>query len=278
MPFLTEPEPQRGDALSILDGVRRIVAANPGPMTYYGTNTYLIDTPAGLVVLDPGPANHPEHVKAIVRAADGNVALILVSHHHHDHIGAVPALQRATGARTAGWREQAIAEFEPDIKLDDGAEIAGLTAVHTPGHAPDHLCFLLPDRGGQDVLFSADHVMSWSSTVVSPPAGDMRAYFQSLETLLARSDDVFLPGHGPPLSEPRTLVRELLDHRQQRERTIAAALESGKPADTYTLMNAIYSQVHPTLRRAAERNVLAHLLKLEAEGTVAREGELWRAV
>lgn len=277
MPFLTEPEPERGAALPILNGVRRIVAANPGPMTYYGTNTYLIDTPDGLVVLDPGPANHPEHVEAIVRAADGNVALILVSHHHHDHIGAIPALQQATGAQTAGWREQAIAEFEPDIKLDDGAEIAGLTALHTPGHAPDHLCFLLASRDGQDVLFSADHVMSWSSTVVSPPAGDMRAYFQSLEALLTRSEELFLPGHGPPLAEPRTLVGELLHHRQLRERTIAAALESGKPADTHTLMNAIYSQVHPTLRRAAERNVLAHLLKLEAEGTVVREGDLWRA-
>ncbi len=277
MPFLTEAEPERGAALPVMPGVRRIVAANPGPMTYRGTNTYLIDTPDGLVVLDPGPADHPEHVDAIKRAAGETVSLILVSHHHHDHIGAIPALQAETGAPTAGFREQAIPEFEPQIKIDDGGTIAGMTALHTPGHASDHLCFELAGRDGTRVLFSADHVMSWSSTVVSPPGGNMLAYFQSLKKLLDRADDIYLPGHGPPLSEPRTLVRELLHHRQERERALAAALAGGRRADTFTLMSELYSQVDPRLRRAAERNVLAHLLKLEQEGRVTREGDLWRA-
>lgn len=278
MPFLSEPEPPRGQPLPVLPGVRRIVAANPGPMTYRGTNTYLVDTEDGLVVLDPGPANHPEHVDAILAAAAGGVGLILVSHHHQDHIGAVPALQAATGAPVAGFRQRAIPEFEPDTKLDDGDRVAGLTALHTPGHAPDHLCFAWRAQDGTRLLFSADHVMSWSTTVVSPPSGDMRAYFASLERLLAREqDDVYLPGHGPMLPQPRDLVRELLLHRQAREQAVAEALAGGAPASTQALMEAIYTELHPSLRGAAERNVLAHLLKLEAEGRVARDGELWRS-
>ncbi len=279
MPFLTEAEPARGEALPVIPGVRRIVAANAGPMTYRGTNTYLIDTAeAGAVVLDPGPADHPEHVDAILRATGGGkVGLILVSHHHYDHIGAVEPLRQATGAPVAGFREQAIPEFEPEVKIDDGDRIAGMTALHTPGHAPDHLCFAFRTSEGTEVLFSADHVMSWSSTVVSPPSGNMRAYFASLEKLLGRADQLYLPGHGPKLPEPQTLVRELLAHRRARERAIEDALANGEPADTYSIMNALYAQVDPRLRRAAERNVLAHLLKLEAEGRVRRDGEFWRA-
>jgi glyoxylase-like metal-dependent hydrolase (beta-lactamase superfamily II) len=276
MPFLTEPEPERGAVLPVMPGISRIVAANPGPMTYYGTNTYLIDTPDGLVVLDPGPEDHPEHVEAILRATGPNVALILVSHTHHDHVGAVPALQEATGAPTVGFRRSGIESFEADIKLADGDAVAGMTAIHTPGHASDHLCFALEVSDGTAVLFSADHVMSWSTSVVSPPGGDMMDYFASLRLLLDRADDVFLPGHGPPLPEPRTLVREFLTHRMARERAIETALAGGA-AGTYALMDALYSQVHPRLRRAAERNVLAHLLKLEAEGKVMRDGEQWHA-
>ena len=130
---------------------------------------------------------------------------------------------------------------------------------------------------GDKVLFSADHVMSWSTSIVSPPGGDMRDYFASLELLLARDDDVYLPGHGPPLREPRTLVREMLTHRMIREQAIAKKLTNG-PFDTYTIMDTLYSQLNPRLRKAAERNVLAHLLKMEAEGKVMREGELWRAM
>jgi glyoxylase-like metal-dependent hydrolase (beta-lactamase superfamily II) len=276
MPFLTEPEPERGAVLPVMPGISRIVAANPGPMTYHGTNTYLIDTTKGTVVLDPGPEEHPEHVAAILRATGPNVALILVSHTHHDHVGAVPALQDATGAPTVGFRLSGLESFEADIKLADGDAVAGMTAIHTPGHASDHLCFALQTSDGTAVLFSADHVMSWSTSVVSPPGGDMADYFASLRLLLDRADDAYLPGHGPPLPDPRALVRELLTHRMAREQAIEAALSRGA-SGTYALMNALYSQVHPRLRRAAERNVLAHLLKLEAEGKVMRDGEQWRA-
>ena len=276
MPFLTESEPERGALLPVMPGISRIVAANPGPMTYHGTNTYLIETDDGLAVLDPGPEGHPEHVQAILRAAGPRISLILVSHTHHDHVGAVPALKQATGAPTVGFRVSADDSFDADIKLANGDRIAGMTAIHTPGHASDHLCFALPASDGTDVLFSADHVMSWSTSVVSPPGGDMLAYFASLRLLLGRTDDVFLPGHGPPLPAPRNLVREMLTHRLMREQAIQRKLAQG-PAGTYVLMDTLYSQLHPRLRRAAERNVLAHLLKLEAEGKVQRDGEMWRA-
>lgn len=278
MPFLTEPEPERGAVLPVMPGISRIVAPNPGPMTYYGTNTYLIETTEGLVVLDPGPEGHPEHVQAIMRATGGNVALILVSHTHHDHIGAVPELQDATGAPVVAFRVSGADNFAADIKLADGDAVAGMLALHTPGHALDHLCYALPAKDGTAVLFSADHVMSWSTSVVSPPGGDMGDYFNSLRLLLDRTDDVFLPGHGPTLPHPRDLVREMLHHRQVREQAIAAKLTRDGAADTFTLMDTIYSQVNPRLRRAAERNVLAHLLKLEADGKVVRDGDLWRGV
>jgi glyoxylase-like metal-dependent hydrolase (beta-lactamase superfamily II) len=278
MPFLTELEPDRGPVLPVLPGVSRIVAGNPGPMTYYGTNTYLIETSEGTVVLDPGPEGHSEHVQAILRATGGNVALILVSHTHHDHVGAIAELQDATGAPTVGFRISGLDSFDADIKLADGDTIAGMLALHTPGHALDHLCYALTAKDGTAVLFSADHVMSWSTSVVSPPGGDMSDYFNSLRILLDRQDDVFLPGHGPRLPNPRELVREMLHHRQVREQAIQQKLVADGAADTFTLMNTIYSQVHPRLRRAAERNVLAHLMKLEAEGKVMRDGDKWRGI
>src|SRR4051794_38596466 len=155
MPFLTEHEPERGAVLPVMPGVSRIVSANPGPMTYYGTNTYLIDTPDGIAVLDPGPEEHSEHVEAILRATGPNIALILLSHTHHDHFGAVAPLQQATGAPTVGFRVSGDDRFNADIKLSHGDAIAGMTAIHTPGHASDHICFALPAKDGTAVLFSA---------------------------------------------------------------------------------------------------------------------------
>ena len=276
MPFLTEPEPERDTLQQIMPGISRIVAANPGPMTYFGTNTYLIETGQGLVVLDPGPEDHPEHIEAIMRHTGGQIAFILLSHAHHDHFGGVEALKERCGAPSVGFTRSIDEKFEADIKLADGDMFAGMAAIHTPGHAADHLCFALRAGNGDRVLFSADHVMSWSTSVVSPPNGDMRDYFASLELLLRRDDDVYLPGHGPALRDPRALVREMLTHRMAREEAIAVKLREG-PATTFTLMDMLYSQVNPRLRRAAERNVLAHLLKMEAERKVARDGEMWRA-
>ena len=273
MAFLTEPEPVRGAATPVAPGVRRVVAGNPGPMTYHGTNTYLLDTPDGLAVLDPGP-DRAEHVQHVLDAAgDEKIELIILSHTHHDHLGAVAALKRATAAPVAGFHTSAEPNFAADIKLGHGDTIAGMTALHTPGHCSDHLCLAVV-LDGVETLFSADHVMSWSSSIVSPPDGNMAAYFASLKMLLERRDAVYLPGHGPKLPDPHPLVRALLTHRQMREHAIEAALREGA-ASTVALRERLYSQTDPRLRMAAERNVLAHLIKLQAEGKVSWDGELW---
>ena len=156
--------------------------------------------------------------------------------------------------------------------IEDGGEIAGLVAVHTPGHAPDHICLARADG----LLFTGDHVMSWSTTVVPPPPrGNMVAFFASLRRLIARDDRLYLPGHGPALPDPRAYVQDLLSRREAREAAIARAL-GPNAISTAELMDRLYSKVDPILRRAAERNVMSHLVKLEAEGRAERDGESWR--
>lgn len=269
--FLTEPAPARSTLLPVLPGIHRIVADNPSRMTYRGTNTYLIEGAGGVTVLDPGP-DDAGHVADIVRLSPGRIVRILLSHTHHDHLGATAALQARTGAPTIGWHRSAEPKFTPDQALHDGDTVAGMQAIHTPGHAADHLCFARPDG----VLFSADHVMGWSSSIVSPPGGSMADYFASLELLLGRQDTLYLPGHGPALTDPTPYVRDLLEHRQARERAIMDAI-SLTPRTTLGLVDALYSQVDPMLRLAAERNVVAHLQKLEGEGAAVNESETWRA-
>jgi glyoxylase-like metal-dependent hydrolase (beta-lactamase superfamily II) len=268
MPFLKEAEPQRGVPLEVLPGIRRIVARNPSVMTYQGTNTYLIAAPDGLTILDPGPQD-AQHVQDILAGAgDVPIRRILLTHTHSDHWGASAALAEATGLPIHAYKISGKAGFTPDIPLDDGDSVAGLTAVFTPGHAADHLCFEYHLDDGRQILFSGDHVMSWSSSIVSPPDGDMLAYYRSLERLLARDDSLYLSGHGPVLPEPRSLVRELLSHRQHREGTILARLRERDWA-VAELSASLYAKTDPFLKIAAQRNVLAHLLKLKAEGVVA---------
>ncbi len=261
LPLLTEPEPPRGVAFSVAPGIRRLVAPNPGPLTYHGTNTYLIEGAAGTTVLDPGP-DDPEHVAAILAAAGGTVARIFLTHGHADHIGALPALRAATGA----------AVFAVRVGLADGAAIGLWTALHTPGHAPDHVCFARADG----VVFSGDHVMGWASTVVIPPDGDMAAYIASLRLLLLRQDDaLFLPGHGPPIANPRGFTEALLAHRLGREAAIRAALAEA-PQTAAALVARLYVPLDPRLRPAAEASVTAHLLKLQAEAVAERQDGVWR--
>ncbi len=274
MPFLTEPEPARGEPHPVAPGIRRVVAPNPSVMTYWGTNTYLIDAALtgggeGVVVLDPGP-DDAGHVAAVLAVAGGPVRAILLSHSHHDHLGATRALQAATGAPVHAWHDPAAPGFRPDVPLHDGDLACGWKALHTPGHAPDHLCFAGP--GG--VVFSADHVMSWSSSVVGPPGGNMSEYFASLQRMLARDDALYLPGHGPPLAKPRHLVQHLLAHRQAREAALLGAL-GPEPQTARELMERLYEGVAPALQRAAERNVTAHLQKLGQEGRARDTGAGW---
>lgn len=270
MAFLTEPKPRRGAALDVLPSVRRIVANNPSLMTYHGTNTYLIEEEEGFVVIDPGP-DDAGHLEDVITATKGEVSAILLSHTHSDHSGATSSLKARTGARTFGFHSPADPSFEPDVLIENGDTVAGMLAIHTPGHASDHLCFARPDG----VVFSADHVMSWSSSIVSPPDGNMAAYCRSLRLMLDRDDALYLPGHGPPLPDPRRYVKDLLGRRIEREQAIFAALLSG-PATAWDLMDRLYSKTDPWLRRAAERNVIAHLEKLQVEDRVEMNAERWQ--
>jgi glyoxylase-like metal-dependent hydrolase (beta-lactamase superfamily II) len=277
MPFLTEPEPARGVAIDCLPGITRVVARNPSVMTYQGTNTYLIEAADGLSVLDPGP-DDKQHVADIMQAAGTRrIERIIVSHAHSDHFGAAAALKAASGAPLYGYKISGDERFKADIKLADGEIVAGLKGVFTPGHAADHLSFEYHVPGTGKILFSADHVMSWSSSIVNPPGGDMRAYYASLELLLDRDDVLYLPGHGPALPDPRSMVAEMLAHRKAREATIMAELVN-QPWKIPPLAEKLYAKTNLFLKMAAERNVLAHLLKLQAEGIATVDAEEWRLV
>ena len=267
-------------------GVARLLARNPSPFTYYGTQTYLVGEER-LVVIDPGP-DLPDHVDAIVAALNGRpLAAIACTHTHRDHSPASRALKAATGAPIIGCAPLAIEDegpradaafdfdYAPDRILADGERLDGkgwsLEAVATPGHTSNHLCFAL---GAAGVLFTGDHVMGWSTTVVSPPDGDMTAYMESLDGLLARDDRIYFPAHGPAVDQPHEHVRALIEHRRMRERQILAQIEAGEgriPA----MVAILYRQIDPRLHPAAGRSVLAHLVDLERRGIVREEGEAW---
>jgi glyoxylase-like metal-dependent hydrolase (beta-lactamase superfamily II) len=269
MTFLSEPEPPRGVAQDVLPGIRRVVARNSGVMTCHGTNTFLLDGDDGLTVIDPGP-DDAEHVADVLRAAGGTpITRIVLTHAHHDHHGAVKALKQATGAPTWGYHTSGSpSAFIADHRLDDGGEVAGLKAVFTPGHAQDHLSFEYHVPGTGQILFSGDHVMAWSSSIVNPPDGNMVDYYHSLELLLPRPDVLYLPAHGPAEPNPHALVESLLKHRQMREATILTELRNG-PSTVREIAERLYAKTNPFLKVAAQRNVLAHLQKLRAEALVA---------
>jgi hydroxyacylglutathione hydrolase len=269
--------------------VRRVLAPNPSAMTAEGTNTWIVGRGA-VAVIDPGP-DDTHHLGAILSALvpGERVSHILVTHAHRDHSGLAPALAARTGApvlafggATDGMRPAMAARgltgdggegidttFAPDIRLGDGGVVEGsgwrLEAIHTPGHLGNHLCFAL-----DDLCFTGDHVMGWSTSIVSPPEGDMTAYMASLARLAGRRWSAFLPGHGPDVAEPAQRLAELAAHRLQREHDILHALADG-PADVTALARRIYIATPPGLMRAAERNVLAHLLDLEERMLVAAD-------
>jgi len=274
--FLTEPEPERDVPLAVAPGVWRMVAGNSGPMTYHGTNTYLIEDPDGdaVTILDPGP-DDPLHVEAVIAAAHGQIRgrirRILLSHGHRDHSGALARLRAAIEVPVFGWSPSINPDVVIDHALADGDRVGGLTALYTPGHAADHLCYARADG----LLFTGDHVMSWSTSVVSPPHGDMAAYFTSLDRLVARADRCYLPGHGPPLAQTAGFAHALLEHRKARENSVMAALEK-RPTALADITARAYAGLDPRLLGAAERSVLAHLLKLAAEGRARKAENGWQ--
>jgi glyoxylase-like metal-dependent hydrolase (beta-lactamase superfamily II) len=281
IPAAREPPPPALTRLSPL--VRRIVAPNPSPFTFNGTCAYIVGEGA-VAVVDPGP-DDDSHLAALLAAVDGErVETILVTHTHRDHSPGAKRLRAATGARivgaapfaphgegTAGLDSSHDRDYAPDAVLADGERLQGrgytIEAVATPGHCSNHLCFALPEEGA---LFSGDHVMAWSTSVVAPPDGSMRAYMASLDKLSGRGETVYWPGHGGPVIEPERYVRALIHHRRQREASILAALGDG--AQTIpALVAKVYQGLSPSLTRAAGLSTLAHLEDLGERGLVARE-------
>ena len=266
-PDLTPPDTARVSA-----GVLRITAPNPGPGTLHGTNTYLVEEDEGVVVIDPGPESD-EHLSRILQLSSRPIIRIVLTHGHPDHCTLSTALAASTGSPIWGYAPS-LASFPLDQVLGDGETIGTHKAIYTPGHSPDHLC--LAHRDG--VLFTGDLVMGWSSTVVSPPNGRMADYFQSLERLLTRNDTLYLPGHGPLVTNPRERTGELLARRMRREAEIVA--QSSTPVTIAALLESYYSHIPPSLSGAARRTIHAHLLKLDEEKRVMTTdgGETWVAV
>ena len=263
--------------------VRRLIAPNASPFTFNGTCTYIVGE-GTVAVVDPGPAD-PSHLAAILSALEGErVETILVTHTHRDHSALANDLRQATGARIvgpppfqpkgddAGLDSSHDRAYAPDAVLTDGERFAARTftieAVATPGHCGDHLCLaLLEERA----LFSGDHVMAWSTSVVAPPDGSMGAYMASLEKVRRRDETIYWPGHGGPVLEPQRYVRALAVHRRHREAAILAALEAG--AETVPdLVAKVYAGLASSLHRAAGLSTLAHLQDLCERGLVVAEG------
>lgn len=273
--------------------VARVLAANASPYTYTGTQTYLVGTD-DLAVIDPGPAD-ADHLAALTAAIAGRpVRAIMCTHTHRDHSPAAAPLAEATGAPVVGCAPLVIesslddswprvdAPFDRDYApmrvLDDGEAMAGtgwtLRAIATPGHTSNHLCYALEESGA---LFTGDHVMGWSTSVVVPPDGDMADYMASLARLYEREQDrIYYPAHGPAITKPRQLVRGMIGHRRARERQVLKLLGEG-PREVSALIPVMYKGVDQRLWPAAAQSVLAHLLDLEKRGMVTRADEIWTA-
>lgn len=281
-------EPAYGEAVPVARDVSRITAENPSPFTFHGTNSYIVGREV-LAVIDPGPEDE-RHLRALMRVIGGRqVSHILVSHTHRDHSPLTARLKAETGAVVLAegphrWaRERQAGEigldasadlaFAPDRRVADEEIVDGgewqLKAVLTPGHAANHAAFALEGTG---ILFSADHVMGWATTIVAPPDGSMADYMASLDKLIARGDRLLLPGHGGPVTAPLTFMRGLKAHRKMRERAILERVRKGDRT-IREMVEAIYRDTDPRLRAAAGLSVLAHLEDLVARGLVHAEGE-----
>jgi len=285
IPYRRELEFDYGSVSQIAPGIRRVIANNPGPFTFHGTGTYILGT-GNVAVIDPGPDDE-EHIGAILAALDGEtISHILVTHTHMDHSPGCRPLQALTGAPTyaygphgAGKLEQGVQveeggdmDFAPDHLVKHGDIIQGgdwtVECVYTPGHTSNHMCFALQE---QKALFTGDHVMGWSTSIISPPDGDMAAYMQSLELLLERDDAVYWPTHGPSIIDPKTHVRAYIAHRIEREEQILKCIDEGTHGirDMVPLM---YRDTPEFMYPAAARSVLAAMENLLRKNQVVADG------
>lgn len=282
IPFNHEFEFRYGIVEPVTDGIRRIVARNPGPFTGPGTGTYIIGR-GEVAVIDPGPML-PDHVDDLLTGlGEETVSHILVTHTHADHSPAARLLRQRTGAPvfafgphaedSAGELEGGVdREFVPDFLLDDGDEVPGngwsLEVIHTPGHCSNHICFAWPGAGA---LFCGDHIMAWSTPVIIPPDGSVGDYIESLNRLSQRPERVFYPTHGTPITDPGDFIARVREHRLHRVEQVAAAIADG--VDTLpSLRRRIYTDIPRNLEAGAELSLLASILYLQARGHVLKVG------
>ena len=288
IPFDRSHPGHYGVAIALSPLVRRVVANNPGPFTFTGTVTHIIGR-GEVAILDPGP-DDGDHIAVLLTATAGEtITHILVSHTHRDHTDGVEALRAATGAQVLGCAPYGTTSsaslldadtnsaYAPDRILAHGEIVHGagwtLEAVATPGHTRNHLCFALKE---ENALFSGDHVMAWSTTIVAPPDGNMRQYKDSLRLLIARNEDIYYPAHGPSLTNGRAFAATLLAHRERREKQILDALSVGART-VPEIVSTVYADLAPALRGAAGLSVLAHLEELAERGlagVVSTEGDV----
>ncbi len=288
IPFVREMDLEYGRCDQVSPLIRRVTAANPGPFTFKGTGTYIVGRGA-VAVIDPGPEME-DHLAALLAALAGErVSHILVTHHHADHSPLARALSAATGAPVYGCAvspsaaggagvEEVKTEaghdaFTPDISVCGGAVIAGegwtLEAIPTPGHTSNHICYALQE---ENALFSGDHIMGWSTTVITPPDGDMGDYFASLDLIRGRGFATLWPTHGPPIREVDPFIAAYAEHRRERERQVLAQLGAGV-LHIRDMVPVLYAGVDSRLWPAAARSLHAHLIELVRRGEAVAEGE-----
>jgi glyoxylase-like metal-dependent hydrolase (beta-lactamase superfamily II) len=287
IPYVRELQFEYGRVDQVSPLIRRVIANNPGPFTYLGTGTYIVGR-GEVAVIDPGP-DLPEHLEAILAATAGErVTAIIITHHHSDHSPLAGPLKARTGATVYGCavagpvehdpdevRLEAEADvgFTPDVSTCAGGRIAGpgwtLVAIPTPGHTSNHVAYALSE---ENALFTGDHVMGWSTTVITPPDGDMTDYMDSLERVRAAGFSTLWPTHGPPVREVEPFLDAYIAHRRARETQILTALQAG-PARIVDLVPRLYADVDPRLHPAAARSMLAHMIDLVRRGKIRTDGE-----
>ena len=287
IPFRRQLEFEYGEGVDVAPGIRRVIANNPSAFTLYGTGTYIIGR-GEVAVVDPGPADD-EHIRAILRATAGEtITHMLVTHTHMDHSPGCRLLAEHTDAKTYGFgshgsgkveagvvvEEGGDMDFVPDVIVRHGELIEGqdwsVECVHTPGHTSNHICYAF---GAARTLFSGDHVMGWSTSVISPPDGDMAHYMASLELLLMRDDAIYWPTHGPAITDPKPHVRAFIEHRREREREILRCLAAGSQRIA-EMVPTMYANVPAYLHAAAARSAFATIALLVDRGDVVSESEL----